>query len=523
MENIGSTTESIPLASQNGTYRLRILIVDDDETDRLAVRRCLHNSGMSVAVDEAGSAAEALKLIGSSAYDCVLLDYYLPDVPELSLFERLRAAAPDLPVVMFTGRGDEDIAVKLMKAGAADYLPKASITPERLAAGLRHAVELTRATAARKQAEHELRAEESRFRTLANAIPQFAWMADDSGARHWFNQRWLDYTGIPLEELKGWGWRQVHHPDHVDRVTQLIRQCCATGEPWEDTFPLRGKDGTYRWFLSRALPIRGTDGEIVGWLGTNTDVTDQKNAEAERERLLMLEHEARSRAEDATKARDALLAIVAHDLRNPLHIIMSAAAKIPPSPPDEKGRNYVEFIQRSAREMNRLVGDLLDVSNMESGNFAVQRAPVDLRAVLEEARDSFGMSARERNIALDCDIDAEVRSVSADRDRLLQIIGNLLGNAFKYTPEGGRVSLRACEREGYAEIIIRDSGPGIAPENLPHIFDRFWRGDRATRAGAGLGLAICKGIVEAHDGLIWVESTVGVGTTFHVRIPCAEA
>src|SRR4029077_7734602 len=194
MENIGSTTESIPLASQNGTYRLRILIVDDDETDRLAVRRCLHNSGMSVAVDEAGSAAEALKLIGSSAYDCVLLDYYLPDMPGLSLFERLRGGFPDLPVVMFTGRGDEDIAVELMKAGAADYLPKASITPERLAAGLRHAIELTRANAARKQAEHELRAQESQFRTLANAIPQFAWMADDSGARHWFNQRWLDYT-----------------------------------------------------------------------------------------------------------------------------------------------------------------------------------------------------------------------------------------------------------------------------------------------------------------------------------------
>jgi signal transduction histidine kinase len=274
--------------------------------------------------------------------------------------------------------------------------------------------------------------------------------------------------------------------------------------------------------LSRALPIRGTDGEIVGWLGTNTDVTDQKNAEAERERLLMLEHEARSRAEDATKARDALLAIVAHDLRNPLHIIMSAAAKIPPSPPDEKGRNYVEFIQRSAREMNRLVGDLLDVSNMESGNFAVQRAPVDLRAVLEEARDSFGMSAQERNITLDYDVEADVRSVSADRDRLLQVIGNLLGNAFKFTSEGGRVSLRACGREGRAEIIIGDSGPGIAPENLPHIFERFWRTDRGARAGAGLGLTICKGIIEAHNGRIWAESTVGVGTTFHVSIPGAE-
>ena len=112
--------------------------------------------------------------------------------------------------------------------------------------------------------------------------------------------------------------------------------------------------------------------------------------------------------------------------------------------------------------------------------------------------------------------------VSADRDRLLQVVGNLLDNAFKYTPGGGRVSLRACEHQGYAEIIVQDPGPGIAPEDLPHIFDRFWRGDRASRASAGLGLAICKGIVEAHNGRIWVESTLGIGTTFHVSIPCAE-
>ena len=507
---------------QNGTYRLRILVVDDDETDRLAVRRCFYQSGLSIAVDEAGTAAETLKLIAQSDYDCVLLDYYLPDSPGLTLFESLRATAPDIPVVMFTGRGDEDIAVELMKAGAADYLPKASMTAERLAAALRYAMTLAHATAARKQAEDELRTQESRFRTLANAIPQLAWMGDDSGARHWFNQRWLDYTGVPLKELEGWGWRQVHHPDHVERVTQLIHQSCATGEPWEDTYPLRGNDWTYRWFLSRALPIRGTDGGIVGWLGTNTDVTDQKNAEAERERLLVREHEARSTAEDATKAREALLAIVAHDLRNPLHIILSAAARMPPSPPDEKGRNYIEFIQRSAREMNRLVDDLLDVSNMESGNFAVQRAPVDLRTVLKEARDRFGMAAQERNIILDYEVETGVSSVSADRGRLLQVIGNLLGNAFKFTPEGGRVLLRAFAREGRVEITIRDSGPGIAPENLPHIFERFWRTDRGARSGAGLGLTICKGIVEAHNGRIWAESSVGVGTTFHVSIPAAQ-
>src|SRR3981081_3132162 len=125
------------------------------------------------------------------------------------------------------------------------------------------------------------------------------------------------------------------------------------------------------------------------------------------------------------------LRIFVVDLRNPLQIIMSEAAKIPPSPPDKKGRNYVEFIQRSAREMDRLVCDLLDVSNMESGNLAVRRTPIDLRAILVETRERFGLSAQERNIALDYDIDAVVRSVNVDCDRLLQVIGNLLGNAFK--------------------------------------------------------------------------------------------
>src|SRR6202023_960173 len=163
----------IPLAPQNGTYRLRILVVNDGETDRLAVRRCLHQSGLSVAIEEARTGAETLKLIAHSDYDCVFLDYYLPDMAGLSLLESLQAAAPELPVVIFTGRGDEDIAVQLMKAGAADYLPKASMTPERLAAGLRHAMELARAPAARKQAETHIRAGENGFRTLANPLPQF--------------------------------------------------------------------------------------------------------------------------------------------------------------------------------------------------------------------------------------------------------------------------------------------------------------------------------------------------------------
>lgn len=129
---------------------------------------------------------------------------------------------------------------------------------------------------------------ERQFHTLADSIPQLAWMADSTGWIFWYNRRWFDYTGATLETMQGWGWRTVHHPDHIDRVTERIKHCFDTGKPWDDTFPIRGADGEYRWFLSRALPIRDADGTIVRWFGTNTDVSEQKQTE-ERQRLLVNE------------------------------------------------------------------------------------------------------------------------------------------------------------------------------------------------------------------------------------------
>jgi PAS domain S-box-containing protein len=131
----------------------------------------------------------------------------------------------------------------------------------------------------RKQAEQDLRESEERFRTLADNISQFAWMADAEGWIFWYNRRWYEYTRTTLEEMQGWGWQSVSHPDHVERVVLRIKRSFETGEPWEDTFPLRGKDGQYRWFLSRALPIRDAEGRIVRWFGTNTDITRQLETE----------------------------------------------------------------------------------------------------------------------------------------------------------------------------------------------------------------------------------------------------
>jgi PAS domain S-box-containing protein len=514
---------------------LRILLVEDDELDRRAVRRCLQQCGIPVIAEDATSAEETLQRIASARYDCVLLDYYIPGVTGLALFHKIRNVAANMPVVIFTGRGDEDIAVELMKAGAADYLPKASLTSERLASSLRHIIELSGAAEARRRAEEELRAQEARFRTLVNAIPQLAWMADRTGARYWFNDRWYDYTGTSFEEVRGWGWRKFHHPDHSERVLQTMRHSFDAGEPWEDTHPLRGKDGTYRWFLSRALPIRGEDGSITNWLGTNTDITEQKNAESERERALALEQQVRSEAERATRARDEVMAIVAHDLRNPMNTIATSATIIgdslekraeqgvdisnPPLSVDLK--TCVEAIQSSVKTMDRLICDLLDVSRMEAGSFSIQRSHVDIGDLLEENLKLCESQARVKKIKVSSEIPSGLPPVSGDRNRLDQVLSNLLGNAFKFTPEGGQVVVRARKVGASVEVTVEDSGPGISAADLPRIFDRYWRGDRASRDGAGLGLAICKGIVDAHGGKIWVESTLGRGTTFWFTVPCA--
>ena len=130
-------------------------------------------------------------------------------------------------------------------------------------------------------AERAQRESESRFRTLADNIAAFAWMADENGNIYWYNKRWFDYTGLPFDEPKQWGWPQLQHPDHVDRVMEKISRCLTTGEVWEDTFPLKGRDGVYRWFLSRAMPIRDEGGNVIRWFGTNTDITEHLE-EAER-------------------------------------------------------------------------------------------------------------------------------------------------------------------------------------------------------------------------------------------------
>jgi PAS domain S-box-containing protein len=228
----------------------------------------------------------------------------------------------------------------------------------------------------------------------------------------------------------------------------------------------------------------------------------------------------------AMHARDEMLAVVSHDLRNPLHAVLIAASFLEEFPDtsawSERDRRQVEVIRRSAEQMARLIQDLVEVISLESGPLPLERSPLDVAGVLDGVTSTFLPIAERKRVHLVAEAASGLPPVLADRGRLLQVFSNLVGNAVRFTPEGSVVALKA-EREGpQVRFSVADTGPGIAPEHLPHLFDRFWQAKRGAGKGLGLGLAIAKGIVEAHGGRIWVESRVGAGSTFLFTLPTGE-
>ena len=228
-------------------------------------------------------------------------------------------------------------------------------------------------------------------------------------------------------------------------------------------------------------------------------------------------------SEQATRARDQMLGVVAHDLRNPLNTMLMAAQLLADSTtPDSPTRRQAAIVQRAGERMNRLVQDLLDVKRMESGHLVVEPRRISATALVTDAVEMLRSLATSSSIDLvleeTCD---DLPAVCADVHRVQQVLSNLIGNAVKFTPRGGRITVQCARDEGGVRFEVRDTGPGIPAENLPHIFGQFWQGARADRRGIGLGLAIAKGIVEAHGGKIWVESTPGEGSSFFFTLPAA--
>jgi len=253
---------------------------------------------------------------------------------------------------------------------------------------------------------------------------------------------------------------------------------------------------------------------------------ERKRLERERARLLASEQAARATAEAAVRARDEVLRVVSHDLGNSLSAVTVQAVLIERTPRDRLDdaalHKRTSAIRNLVAGMQKLRQDLLDVASIEAGRLSIEAVPIDPASAMEEVLEVHRDGAEHRGIELGIEVDPALPRVLADRARLMQVLDNLLGNALKFTPSDGSVSVRCARCDGCVRFTVRDSGQGIAAADLPHIFDRFWKSGRGNRAGAGLGLAIAGGIVEAHAGRMWAESEEGVGSAFHFELPIAR-
>jgi PAS domain S-box-containing protein len=317
------------------------------------------------------------------------------------------------------------------------------------------------------------------------------------------------------------------HPDDRADLDIAVRQAMATGGVFEIEHRIIRPDGGERTITARGRTVCDGEGRPVRMLGTTQDITERKRAE-EQHRELIEAQAARRQAESASRMKDEFLAIVSHELRTPLNAILGWSQMLAAGSLDEAGAaKALKIIDRNALLQARLIDDLLDVSRFATGQAVVQAGPVAIGAVVSTAVEAIEPSASARGIREELSAADSMSMVYGDPERLQQVVSNLLSNAVKFTPEGGSVRIGVEERKGNVPIWVADTGRGIAPHDLPRVFEPFWQVDTTltrTDSGLGLGLAIVRSLVEAHGGTVRAESDgLGCGARFTVELPRAGA
>jgi two-component system sensor kinase FixL len=376
----------------------------------------------------------------------------------------------------------------------------------------------------RIRAEEALRASEAKFSGIISISSDAIVSVDEAqrivhfnkGAETVFGWKEHEIIGQPLDVLIPADVRD-RHGEHLRRFAGGPVVAKRMGER-QEIFGVR-KNGER--FPAEASISRLELGAQRLFTAVLRDVTERKEAELALAQALDQAREATAAAQAAVHARDDVLHVVSHDLGNSLSAIVvntSVLLKTLPAEQDDV-RQRVASVRDLARRMQRLRQDLLDVATIEQGGLSIEWDSWHPASVVTEALEAFAPLAAEKGIALAGEVEDGVPEVEGDRERVIQVLANLLGNAVKFTPAGGRVELRVQAAPDEVRFAVRDTGPGIAPENQAHVWDRFWKSRTSNRHGAGLGLAIARGIVEAHGGRIGLESAVGEGSTFTFTLP----
>lgn len=513
-----------------GDRPIRVLIVDDDRLDQRLYRHCLQQSPLwEFEFAEAASAIAGIELANTWRPDCTLLDFNLPDMDGIDVLRHLGREPGGLPcaTVMLTAFGDEELAVRAMKAGASDYLPKGRLSAGTLPHAVMRAIQSFRMQQEIENQRAALAISERRYQILIEAIPQMVWSANAEGRVEYANRRWFEYTGLTLQEAEAayLGWDGLLHPEDRERTTTAWNHARESGSVFEIEHRVRrASDGSYRWHLALAVPLRTTAGEIANWLGTCTDIEDQKQAgNAALEELKF-------------RGIGQLAGGIAHDFNNLLVCILGGAScamqSLPASHPvQERLRDVVQAGERLAELTRRML------TYAGKGTFRVEPANVD--QLVHDACERLRPSIPE-TIRLEIRSGPGLPPVKTDSAQMCRAIVDLVLNAVEAIGEGssGRISVHTDVVEigeesirtygfgpsamagKYVALEVRDTGCGMDEETRNQIFDPFFT---TKFVGRGLGLAAVHGFVRSTGGGVQVDSQPGRGTAFRVLLPVVAA
>jgi PAS domain S-box-containing protein len=477
--------------------RPMILVIDDEKRIRDGCTRALSEQGYEVATADSGELG--LKMIEENYYDVILLDLMMPSLSGFDVLARVKTLHPDSVIIVISGYVTIENSIEAMKKGAFDFIPK-PFTPAQLRLIVSKAIEYIKAL-------QDIANEKTRMRVLIDHLRDGVMAVDMQKRVVLANPAFLRMLGCQGENAVGCTANEIFNDSRIEGLIEKAISMPA-GELRELTGELSGEEletSQGSVFSARCVPFRDRRGRNVGAITVLHDITALRRME---------------------QIKSYFVSMTSHEVRGPLNAVMAQLNVVTSGLAGQVNQEQKEILSRASEKIGavlNLTTELLDLAKIESGLMSHEREEIDMAGIIEDQVAFHLAEARAKQISLDLEPLPSLPLVVVNRDNMVEVLSNLIGNAIKYTADGGKVVVSAGLENGYLKVSVRDNGIGIAAKELEKIFSPFYRvKNEKTRfiIGTGLGLTIVKGILEGHKGLISVDSAPGRGSTFHFFLPC---
>jgi signal transduction histidine kinase/CheY-like chemotaxis protein/HPt (histidine-containing phosphotransfer) domain-containing protein len=491
---------------------LNILVIDDEELDRVALQRSIRASGFTARIVTTSDRESSIDALTHATFDCIFLDYNLPDCTGLEFFDSNRSIINHTPVIIVTSHGDEKLAVEAMRMGACDYISKKLITPEGVAQSIRYALKINEARLKTSRMQKALIASERNLDAVIEKSPILLFAVDHEGTVSMLKGKCMELLHVSPEEIVGKTMAEVRQI--IPFESGMLKSIMKLGEY---TTTVEVND---RHFELTCIQQYNEFELPDGFVGIATDITKLKNTEINLMNDLHL-------AKETQHVKEQFLANMSHEIRTPIHGITSLTNLLLKTQIDQDQLTFLNAIKKSADNLLVIINDILDLSKMDARKMTFESTVFNIQEIVDTTYELFKAKASEKGIALKRSNDECIPGyVKGDPTRLSQIINNLVNNAIKFTNHGEveitSKLVESNERCSMISVSVRDTGIGIPKDKLSTIFDMFTQaGDDITRkyGGTGLGLSIAKNLIDLQGGIIKVDSEPGMGTTFTFSLP----